>query len=182
MRALLAIFVLTLCLGVAPARADVGGEVPGPGGCDYPMVGSQGMEFSVYHYECHGPTEENGSHWQAFYGGAAALASVGGGVNISFLSLTASISPTVGVLEGRQYWACPDLSEAEQPDPVGAWSIRKIGHPKCTTIAPKPAFLNEPPPEPIGPPNPLAPPPPPPPPADSGSLPEGNIPDLPKAL
>jgi len=144
------------------------------------MVGEQGMEFSVYHYECHGPTEENGAHWQAFYGGAAAQATVGATISAPFFGVNASISPNVGVLEGRQYWACPDLSVAEQPDPVGEWSHRKIGHPQCKTIAPKPDFLNQPPPEPIGPPNPFAPPPPPPPPGPD--VPTPDTPDLPKAL
>lgn len=179
---------LIIALCSAPvAHADIGGQVPGPGTCDYPNVGSQGMEFSVYHYECHGPIEENGSHWQAFYGGAAAESTLGGSLGIAFLTLNASISPTVGVLEGRQYWACPDLTQAEQPDPVGQWSTRKIGHPLCKTIGPKPPFLDQPPPQPIGPPNPFAPPPPPPdegtPPAPPGpTVPEENTPNLPKAL
>lgn len=187
MRALLlAISILvTSAWWAGAASADVGGETPGPGLCDYPMTGSAGMDFSVYHYECHGPIEINGSHWQAFYGGAAAQATVGVGLGISILNLNASISPTVGVLEGVVYWACPDLTMAEQPNPPGAWST-KITPVKCKTIAPKPAFLDRPPPESIGPPNPLAPPPPPPPPPPADDTPPvtdaPNTPNFPKAM
>lgn len=175
--------LLPLLFLAAPARADVGGEVPGPGGCDYPMIGTQGMEFGVYDYACAGPTEVNGSHWQAFYGGAAAQGTVGIGVGIQIAffnaGVNASLSAPVGVLRGVQYWACPDLSVAEAPNPIGAWSGH-ITPTKCKTVSPKPGFLDAPPPEPIGPPNPLAPPPP---------LPETtpqntpqNTPDFPKAM
>lgn len=182
------------CSSTAPAGADIGGQVPGPGTCDYPMTGSQGMEFGIYDYACAGPVEVNGSHWQAFYGGAAALGTVGvnAGISIAFLQLglNASISAPVGVLRGVSYWACPDLSVAAQPNPVGKWG-EKIVPTKCKTILPKPAFLSEPPPAPPGPPNPLMPPPPAPapdqPPAppispDAPNTPSTNTPNLPKAM
>src|SRR5690349_16136025 len=108
-------------LSLPNAHADVGGQVPGPGSCDYPMIGSQGMDFGVYDYQCAGPTEVNGSHWQAFYGGAAATGTVGAGVGVSIAffnaGVNASLSAPVGVLRGVQYWACPDLSVAAQPNP-----------------------------------------------------------------
>lgn len=161
----------------APAHADIGGHVPGPGGCDYPMVGTEGMEgavvVAVYDAACSGPTEVNGSHWQSFYGGAASEASIGGGISISFLHVEMSVSAPTGVLRGIQYWACPDLSVADQPNPVGAWNQR-ITPTKCKTVKPKPAFLDPPadPDAPADPPAPNAP----------VAPPGANTPNFPKAM
>jgi hypothetical protein len=37
-----------LGLSVPVAQADIGGNVPGPGLCDYPGVGGSGMEMGAY--------------------------------------------------------------------------------------------------------------------------------------
>lgn len=125
------------------ARADLGGSVPGPGGCDYPMTGVSGAAFGEYDYACSGPTEINGSHWLSLYGGGMWQANAG----ISIMFINASITTPVGVLRGITYWACPDLSMAEPPNPPGAWKSY-IAPTKCKTIAPKPELLPDGPPQP----------------------------------
>jgi hypothetical protein len=134
----------------APARADIGGSVPGPGGCDYPMIGASGAAFGEYDYFCAGPTEINGSHWQTLYGGGMWFANVG----VSILMFNASITTPVGVLRGITYWACPDLSMSDPPNPPGAWKSYIVPA-KCKSVAPKPQLLPEGQPPPPG-----APPPP----------------------
>jgi hypothetical protein len=37
-----------LWLSLPVAQADIGGNVPGPGLCDYPGVGESGMEMGTY--------------------------------------------------------------------------------------------------------------------------------------
>ena len=111
------------------------------------MVGSSGLDgVGVYHYICDGPTEINESHWHSQYGGVSWQGTVGLGIWI----FTASISTAVGVLEGITYWACPDLSVSEPPNPVSAWG-QKITPTKCKSIAPAPTmFAPQPPPPPPG--------------------------------
>lgn len=132
-----------LCIWAAPARADVGGEVPGPGLCDYPAIGGSGAEFGAYHYVCDFPTEINGSHHHCQYGGGM----IQGNLGVSFMFVNASITTPLGVLEGVCYWACPDMSVSDPPNPPGAWKsyIRPAA---CKTIGPNPTA----PPPPVDPP------------------------------
>lgn len=135
------LLIVTLLLGIvlgAPARADVGGVVPGPGQCAYPGVGVSGMEFGIYHYECTFPVEVNGSRWYCVYGGAAATGTFGA----SLLVFNASIQLPLGVLEGICYWSCPDLSVAAQPNPPGGWNSR-ITPTKCKSIDPMPPQVQQ---------------------------------------
>lgn len=141
------------CAGAASANVD--GATPGPGLCDYPGIGSSGAAFGEYDYACAFPTEINGSHWQALYGGGMWEAT--GGVSILFIN--ASVTTPVGVLRGVTYWACPDLSVAAPPNPPGAWKDA-IRPSKCVTVAPRPQLQRDdapPPAPPFG----LPPPPPP---------------------
>jgi hypothetical protein len=58
---------------------------------------------------------------------------------VAFMMFTASLSVgiPVGVLRGITYWACPDFSMSEAPNPPGAWKDEI--HPKpCKTLAPRP--------------------------------------------
>lgn len=126
------------------AHADVGGTVPSPGNCEYPAVGTFGMEFGVDHYSCAFPMEINGSHHQCIYAGIAAQATGG----VSFMFVNASISLPVGVLEGVCYWACPDLTQADPPNPPGAWKSY-LPPTKCKTIGESPVKFEPP----AGPPN-----------------------------
>ena len=57
-----------LCLSVPVTHADIGGNIPGPGLCDYPGVGSSGNVMGVNWYYCDFPIEINGSHWHCAYG------------------------------------------------------------------------------------------------------------------
>jgi fermentation-respiration switch protein FrsA (DUF1100 family) len=130
----------------APARADLGGAVPSPGNCDYPAVGNWGLDGpGVYHWVCDFPTEVNGAHHHCQAGGAATNITLG----VSFMFVNASMSTPTGVMPGICYWACPDLSVSEPPNPPGAWKsyIRPAA---CKTVAPNP-LAPPPPPEPPGP-------------------------------
>lgn len=123
------------------ARGDVGGEMPGPGLCEYPGVGGSGAAFGEYDYNCAFPAEINGSHWQCLYGGAMYQGTGG----VSFMFVNASITTPLGVLRGACWWACPDatLSAAEQPNPPGAWKA-EIHPPKCKPIGPAPIPVGAP--------------------------------------
>jgi hypothetical protein len=87
-----AAFMIT---GAATAEADLGGEVPSPGNCDYPATGNFGMEFGVYHSDCRFPVEINGSRHVCRYYGAAALGTVGVGVSFMFINASASLTTPV---------------------------------------------------------------------------------------
>lgn len=138
--AIAAIIGLWTILACPTSAADIGGSVPSPGGCDYPATGTFGMDFGVYHYSCAFPTEINGSHHQCTYGGAAAEATGG----VSFMFINASITLPVGVLEGVCYWACPDQTTADQPNPPGAWKDFLVPK-KCKTTSPAPVTFWGPP-------------------------------------
>lgn len=126
------------------ARADPGGSVPAPGVCDYPAIGSSGLDGpGVFHYVCDYPTEVNGSHHHCQWGGAATLLTLGA----SMLIFNAAISTQTGVIEGVCWWACPDMSVSPPPNPVGAWSGGNAIRPtRCKTVAPDP-LAPPPPPE-----------------------------------
>jgi hypothetical protein len=121
---------------VANARADVGGSVPAPGTCDYPAIGSSGLDGpGVFHYVCDYPTEINGSHHHCQWGGAATLLTVGA----SMLIFNSALSTQTGIVEGVCWWACPDLSVSPPPNPVAAWQNSTALKPAtCKTVAPNP--------------------------------------------
>lgn len=134
--------VLIVCSSNADARADVGGEVPSPGLCDYPGIGTSAMVGAgpfgtVYTYSCDFPTEINGSHWHAELGGAAVQAALSAGVTLSFLNVSGSVSGNLGLIFGSTSWRCPDMTLAEAPNPAGAWKNR-ISPSKCKTVGANP--------------------------------------------
>lgn len=138
------VLTLLLCLFADEPRADadVGGEVPSPGLCDYPGVGTSAMIGAgpfgnVYTYYCDFPTEINGSHWHAELGGAAVQAALSAGVTLSFLNISGSISGNLGIILGSTSWRCPDMTLAEAPNPPGAWKSH-ITASKCKTIGANP--------------------------------------------
>lgn len=137
-----ALVVALFCLCDPEARADVGGEVPSPGLCDYPGVGASAMIgagpfANVYMYYCDFPTEINGSHWHAELGGNAVQAALSAGVTIAFFNAGGSLSGNLGLILGSTSWRCPDMTLAEAPNPPGAWK-NHITPSKCKTIAPNP--------------------------------------------
>lgn len=136
------------------ASADVGGSVPSPGGCDYPAVGTFGAAGGEYDYACQFPLEINGSRHTTLYGGGMWQVTATAGV--SFLMFNASIGAQIpaGVLRGISYWACPDFSMAEAPNPPGAWK-NEIHPGPCKTLAPRPVPVS---PDQMPPPPPGAPP------------------------
>jgi hypothetical protein len=141
----------------APAHASIDGSVPSPGGCDYPSVGTFGAAFGEYDYACQFPVEENGSRHTTLFGGGMWI--VSGTIGVSFLMFNASVSATApaGVLRGISYWACPDFSFAEVPNPPGAWKSYLKPKP-CKSIAPRPELIRDMPAPPPGMPAPPAPP------------------------
>lgn len=149
----LAVSVCAVWVSLCPsASADVGGQQISPGQCPYPAVGPFGYDGVAQHYECDFPTEVNGSHHRCLFGGAAVT--VVGGVTLPIFS--ASALEPVGVLEGECYWACPDGSMAEEPNPVMTWqgsstSTTPVVRSKCQPIGPNP-FANRAPGQPAPPP------------------------------
>ena len=150
------------------AHANIGGSVPGPDVCNYPLVGTEGMEgfviAGVFDQACSGPTEINGSHWQSFYGGLASITSVSAGIGIAMLTIGITAESPTGVLRGIQYWACPDMTVAAEPNPIMTWNgsasqTSPVRRSACKTIHPKPSFLDAPPPDDPPAPNPFVPPP-----------------------
>lgn len=161
-----------LALTALPAHADIGGQVPSPGGCDYPAVGTFGAAGGEYDYACQFPVEINGSRHTTLYGGGMWQISATAGVTFMMFNASIGVQIPAGVLRGISYWACPDFSMSEAPNPPGAW--KNEIHPKpCKTLAPRPVpvasdEMPPPPPgapplpdlpEPVAPPLPPAPPP-----------------------
>jgi hypothetical protein len=133
-------------------KADVGGEVPAPGLCEYPFVGHSmmvgaGPAANVYVYVCDGPTEENGAHWHAELGGEATTAAVQAGVSMMFVNASVSASGNLGFIGGVTGWRCPDNTEADWPNPPGAWK-NKIHPSVCKSIGPTPLLPGQSPPPP----------------------------------
>ncbi len=123
-----------LGLSFPVAQADIGGNVPGPGLCDYPGVGGSGMEMGAYHYWCDFPIEENGSRWHCEYGGGAVLGTGG----ISIFMFNASVTAPLGALEGSCSFRCPDGSLSAAPNPPGAWK-NALKAKKCVPLEIAPA-------------------------------------------
>lgn len=134
--------VMVAAMSVPVARANVDGSVPSPGACDYPGVGSFGAAFGEYDYACAFPTEINGSHWQTLFGGGMWQVTAGVQANIMMVSFNVGVIAPVGVLRGITYWACPDLSVADQPNGIGAWK-NPMTPSKCKTIAPMPVLIRD---------------------------------------
>lgn len=112
---------------VPTTHADVGGEVPSPGLCDYPFIGHSemigaGPAANVYLYVCDGPTEINGSHWHAELSGESVQAAVTAGVSLMFINANVAATGNLGALGGSTSWRCPDNSlSATAPNPPSAW-------------------------------------------------------------
>lgn len=136
------ILLAAVLLFAAPAHASIDGSVPSPGGCDYPSVGTFGAAFGEYDYACQFPVEENGSRHTTLFGGGMWI--VSGTIGVAFLMFNASVSATApaGVLRGISYWACPDFSFADQPNPPGAWKSYLKPKP-CKSIAPRPELIRD---------------------------------------
>jgi hypothetical protein len=154
------------------AHADVDGSVPSTGSCPYPAVGTFGAAFGEYDYACQFPLEENGSRHTTLFGGG--MWQVSGTIGISFMIFNASVSATspAGVLRGISYFACPDFSFAEAPNPPGAW--KNLLKPKpCKSIGARPELIRDMPTPPPG----LPTPPPPPQPEIAPPPPSGDTPN-----
>lgn len=137
------ITAVLVVFAVAKARADVGGQQVSPGNCPYPAVGPFGFDGVAEHYACDFPTEINGSHHRCLFGGAATSVVAG----VSLFVFNAGVVQPVGVLEGQCYWACPDGSMAEEPNPVGTWqgsstATTPVKRTPCKSIAVNPFTPN----------------------------------------
>jgi hypothetical protein len=139
--AALAISFCTVWASAGVALADVGGQQISPGNCPYPEVGPFGFDGVAEHYACKGPTEINNSARWCLFGGVATTITAG----VTIVMFTVGIQQPVGILEGVCYWACPDGSVAEEPDPVMTWQgsststqpVKPHRRP-CKTIGPMP--------------------------------------------
>lgn len=105
------------------AGAAPGGNVPGPGLCDYPGVGGSTFEAGAATYYCDFPIEENSTHWHCEYGGwnvagPSGSGSVGGAV-LGF-GLTVPVGD-LGGASGSCSWRWPDNTVGPAPNPPGAW-------------------------------------------------------------
>jgi len=98
-------------------------------------------------FYCDFPIEINGSHWHCAYGIFILGGLCGNGPNFG-----GTLGLQIGVGGGNCCWACPDLTQAEQPNPPGAWK-NKATPEKCKTVGEVPKFLG---PEPLAPPAPPA--------------------------
>ncbi len=105
------------------ARAAPGGNVPGPGVCDYPGVGGSTFEAGAATYYCDFPIEENSTHWHCEYGGwNLAGPSGSGSVGGAFLGFGLTIPVgDVGGASGSCSWRWPDNTIGPAPNPPGAW-------------------------------------------------------------
>lgn len=168
MTRILAIFLWPLALIVFAcgiARADIGGDVPSPGGCDYPFMGAGGAAFGEYDSFCQGPLEENGSRWTQILAGGMWQVQAGVGVGIGVVNANIGVTTPAGVLRQITYYACPGGEIADWPNPPGAWKAYLVPR-KCKPVAPKPVLAPDDPPAPMF--GPAPPPPPPLPPAPIG--------------
>lgn len=127
----------------APARADVGGDVPAPGLCDYPSICTSGNAFGAYDYAETWPMEVNGSNRVCLLGGAMFQGTAG----VSIMFVNASVTTPLGVIRGACWYACPGplLEKADWPNPPGAWK-NYLKPAVCKPVGPAPVPINPPPP------------------------------------
>ena len=133
-------------LGSPVAWAGPGGNIPGPGVCDYPGVGGSNFEAGATSYYCDFPVEENSTHWHCEYGGWN-MGGPGGNAPIggTFMGFGLTVpAGDFGGATGGCSWRWPDNTIGPAPNPPGAWK---------NYLVPKP-----PPPEHRAPPVPPAPP------------------------
>ena len=127
--------IVALIVAAAPAaHANVDGEMPGPGLCDYPGIGTSNMIMNAYVYTCDFPMEENGSHWHCEYAGGV----INGSVGVSIMMFNAGISGFLGAISGSCSWRCPSGAlAASAPNPPGAWK-NYVSPRKCKEVPPPP--------------------------------------------
>lgn len=141
--------LVTLCvmamawLSIPLARADVGGEVPSPGICDYPFIGHSDMigigpAANVYDYVCDGPMEINGSHWHAVLYGESVQLAVQAGISMMVFNANVQATGNLGAIHGWNGYVCPDGSLADWPNPVGSWKNWIDRSVKCKPVGPPP--------------------------------------------
>lgn len=127
-----------LILSAPLARADIGGEVPGPGGCEYPGVGRSGQAANVYWYYCDFPTEINGAHWHVEMWGVDIQGAVNANLNFPIVSFGGQLSGQIGGIFTLFDWRCPNNTLADPPNPPGAWK-NYMPHHDCKTVSPAPS-------------------------------------------
>lgn len=126
------------------AHAGPGGNINGPGLCDYPGVGGSARVNVIGYgegYYCDFPREENGSVWRciAGYGGLSG----GWGFQING---NGAVGGGIDGGGGACNFVCPDSPMpglvSYQPNPPGAWKAR-LTPSKCVPLDP-PRTLLEP--------------------------------------
>lgn len=134
------------------ARAGPGGNVPGPGVCDYPGVGSSTFEAGAATYYCDFPLEENSTHWHCEYGGWNLAGPTGNGtIGGAFMGFGLTLpAGDVGGASGSCSWRWPDNTIGPAPNPPGAWKNYMVPTPPPPEHrAPPPAPEPEPGPPPV---------------------------------
>jgi hypothetical protein len=113
------------------ASAAPGGNVPGPGLCDYPGVGGSTFEAGVATYYCDFPIEENSTHWHCEYGGWNLGGPSGTGpLGGSFAGFGLTIpAGDFGGASGNCSWRWPDNTIGPAPNPPGAWKNHLVPKP-----------------------------------------------------
>ena len=105
------------------AWAGPGGNIPGPGVCDYPGIGGSNFEAGATTYYCDFPIEENSTHWHCEYGGWN-LGGPGGNAPLggTFMGFGLTIpAGDFGGAAGGCSWRWPDNTIGPAPNPPGAW-------------------------------------------------------------
>jgi hypothetical protein len=114
---------LWVILNSPVAWAGPGGNIPGPGVCDYPGVGTSDFEAGATAYYCDFPIEENSTHWHCEYGGWN-LGGPGGNAPVggTFMGFGLTIpAGDFGGAAGGCSWRWPDNTIGPAPNPPGAW-------------------------------------------------------------
>jgi hypothetical protein len=114
---------LWVTLNSPVAWAGPGGNIPGPGVCDYPGVGGSNFEAGATSYYCDFPIEENSTHWHCEYGGWN-LGGPGGNAPVggTFMGFGLTIpAGDFGGASGGCSWRWPDNTIGPAPNPPGAW-------------------------------------------------------------
>lgn len=116
-------FTFWVILNAPSAWGGPGGNIPGPGVCDYPGVGGSSFEAGATTYYCDFPIEENSTHWHCEYGGwnmgGPGGNSIIGGAFMGF-GLTIPAGDFGGAAGGCS-WRWPDNTIGPAPNPPGAW-------------------------------------------------------------
>ena len=123
--------ILAAVLNSPVAWAGPGGNIPGPGVCDYPGIGGSNYEAGATAYYCDFPIEENSTHWHCEYGGWNLGGPGGNGpIGGAFMGFGLTVpAGDFGAAIGGCSWRYPDNTVGPAPNPPGAWKNYLVPRP-----------------------------------------------------